>query len=324
MPLRTIVVQPKLTAEALREVRKANAAIITTLFQGKQLEFRTSKYQQLLEEKIGVTDVLAPKKFDKLSEGKAIADVPIAAMELAKALLATIITPGPTNATLEGVEQALEGVMPGFMVELGMSLVPFAGVITSGASTLITAATTAHKAWKVHCAELHAAGSLAHGDSEKAMEAVTLLLARARNTGVTKLGIGIGEFAGKVAGLFADGATISNAVIGLAGAIARLVILIRAIVVDIEEKNAGNMLIKDGNISSELFRLCPIMGAYMVLCAPTSALCNGIFNDDRFFYRNMQASAEEAISQHVNPMRIEAKSLIDEHRMYFKDMKRLY
>jgi len=309
---------------AISYARDESRAIITDLFAGKRLQFRSGIMAKIAGPKIttqlttgyrAVTIVKDSYKLKKdLSSGSSSSN-PGKARELANSLLSELAP----HEHLEEIKLALEHVVPGFMQQLATSLTPWVGVISSGATSVVAGAKVLKAQWNIHETNVHLQRSLAVDDPEKAMQAMIRLLERERNTQAAGLAIGVAEFGGKLAGVLADGGTATNTAVGLAGAVAKMVVLIHAIIIDVKEKNAANILMAQKIVDARVFQASPVMGAYMVCCAPTSVLCNSIF--DNFYQQTMQDVVERAVERHIVPLRETARKLVNDHRMYIPELQ---
>ena len=304
---------------ALFHARDESRAIVTGLFQGKVLVHRPGL----------VTKLAGNGTFGKLGAQKTIAGVakdakglsggtgaPSSTSAAAAALFRELV---PVEITQQ-VTSALVDIMPGFMTEWAASLVPFAGVLVSGGGALVSTGTTLRAQWRVSDAQMHAQRTLSTDEPEKAFASLVLMLERERDSKLEGLAIGVAGFGGKLAGILADGGTATNAAIGLAAGVAKLVLLIGVVVRDILEKNAANRLMALSIVDARLFGVCPVMGAYLVCCAPTSVLVNAIFDDDKFYQLGMQDVVERAVKRHIAPLREQARRLVQEHRMHIPQL----
>ena len=85
-------------------------------------------------------------------------------------------------------------------------------------------------------------------------------------------------FVGQLTGVLVDGGTASTAAVGLASNVATLANIIRVIVEDVKEKSAANQKMRSMQVISEIFDICPLVGAYLILCVPTSVMLNTVFD----------------------------------------------
>jgi hypothetical protein len=326
---------------ALSLARNESRAIVHELFQGQKLIYRSGFWTKLagpgffgkVSAKISVGTVVSSVN---TFSGGAIVKGGRAAVNGVRSLPGAIAGPGGSmNVQVQSphiVQQLLKDiippdiyrdvivglteVLPSFMAEWAAACAPFVGVITSGGGAVVSAATTLRAAWRMREGTIHGQRTLSADEPDKAMQAIVIMLDREQTNQVASLGVGIAQFGGKLAGVLADGGTATNAAIGLAAAVAKLAMLVSAIVIDVREKNAANKIMIGSRVGSELFSACPVMGAYLVCCAPTSVLVNTIFDGDKFYQPGMMDIVERAVKRHVQPMREAAYRLVTEHRMY--------
>jgi hypothetical protein len=219
---------------------------------------------------------------------------------------------------LAEVKILAEQIMPGFMAEFVKSILPFAGLITSGGTVIKGTFTTLRATYRVYDASENTSRSLSTAEPAQAFAALIRMLERERNFEATGLAIGTAEFGTKLAGTLLDGGTATTAVAGIVASVAKLAMLIRVVVRDVLEKKAVNELISKGNVDTKIFQACPLAGAYLIVCAPTSVLVNTIF--DEFYDHGMMDKVEHAVQTSLTPLKEQATRLIAEHRMYFKGL----
>jgi hypothetical protein len=327
--------------EALAFARDESRAIVTKLFQGKELVFRPGLVTKLAGNgtlgKLGTkyTAIGVVRHVNTVSGG-ALADgtrqgaralaaaVPRSgsggsgrATEMANALLREMV---PSGLQAEVMRQ-LAGLMPSFMTELAASCAPFAGLLTTGGGVMVSAVTTLRAVHRVTDGQMHLERSLSTGDAEVAFKSLLRMLDRELNQEVASLARGFAEFTAKTAGFLADGGTVTNAAIGLASGVAKLLLLVRIVVRDVEEKNAANAILRRPTLDASLFQACPVMGAYLILCAPTSVLVNVILTSEEFYQPTMMPKVERAVAHHIEPLKEQAKRLVKEHRMYIPELQ---
>jgi hypothetical protein len=236
-------------------------------------------------------------------------------MSMAQDLITTIVPPDfVTEVTAEVVK-----LIPTFMTELAASLTPFLGVITSAAGVLKSSYALIRDEYRVEQMRMHQERSLAVEDPARAMEAITRMLERERTNEVFNVTRGIAECGGKLAGVLADGGTATTAAIGLASAVLKLINILRLVLRDVTERRAANRLMLSATITGpDLFDACPVMGAYMICCVPTSVMLNSIF--DRFFERGVLGEIERTTKHHLVPIRDQARRLVQEHRFWIPEL----
>lgn len=295
---------------ALSHLRNESRAIITDLFRGKSLEFRPGFLQKLAVTKksaaINVSGVA--KNTYTLLKPEIKRGMPGMSVDS----FCKLIIPADLYADVMAV---IAKELPGFMTELAKSVTPFLGVITTGGGALKDAAMAARGAYRRSEAKTHLQFSLSSGEPRIAIQACIRILERELQSHGASAAIGTTATAGKVAGFFADAGTATNAAIGLAASAAKLTILIFEITRDVMERNQANKLMNSLDVvSPKVFDVCPIVGAYLVCCAPTSVLVNTIF--DRFFGRGWREDVEYTVETHIGPLREQARRVIQEHRFF--------
>ncbi len=331
-------VGPEKTGEgmvALLHARDESRAIVHDLFQGQKLVYRSGLWNKLA----------GPGTFGKLGAKITVSGVAYSANTLSGGAIAKGIKsdPGAIAGPIGGaiglhrqgpgiaerllkdiiphdifrdVMAGLVEVLPSFMAEWATACAPFAGVISSGASVVGSAVLSLRAAWRMREGTIHGQRTLSADEPESAMKAIVVMLDRERTNAVAGLEVGLVAFGGKLAGVLADGGTATNAAIGLAAGVVKLTMLVSAIIIDVVEKNAANKIMLGDRVGPELFGACPVMGAYLVCCAPTSVLVNTIFDSDKFYQPGMMDVVERAVKRHVQPMREAARRLATDHRMY--------
>ncbi len=271
---------------ALSHARDESRAIVHDLFHGQKLIYRPGLWTKLagpgmfgkISAKITVTG--AGLNMNTLSGGaiaKGVKSAPGAiggAMGLhhqgpgmAERLLRDIIPQDIFRDVMAG----LVDVLPGFMTEWATACAPFAGVISSGASVVGSTVLTLCAAWRMREGTIHGQRTLSVDEPDAAMRAIVAMLDRELTNQLAGLEVGLVAFGGKLAGVLADGGTATNAAIGLAAGVAKLVMLVSAIIIDVLEKNAANQIMIGVRVGPELFSACPVMGAYLVCCADERA-----------------------------------------------------
>lgn len=320
---------------ALSHIRDESRALITDLFQGKQMVFRpglmtklagNSKFSKISLQ-MRVTSVAYHS--NKVSGGaitrgakNAIRNASARDRSNAKSLASNLFGEVVPANLSQDVNVLLAGVMPNFMQELTAASMPFVGVVFSGGKTVYNAFKYAHSAYKTETARMHASRTLSCDEPEAAFKSVIRMLERNENHELANCAIGMAEFGSKIASLLADGGTVANSAISLASGLVKLLMLLRLIVRDVQERNEANQIMKKPIITAELFRACPVMGAYFICCAPTSVIVNTILSSDRFYEPGMMDTVERAVKHHIEPLKKRSRELVKKHRMYIPDLQR--
>ncbi|QJR37078.1 hypothetical protein [Gemmatimonas groenlandica] len=311
----------------LSHVRDESRAIVHDLFAGKQLQWRSEFKAKLGQQKIGVTLGVGGALYgaNTLSNG-AIRNAPSTIKtavlgssggpSMAEEIYRTVVPP----EILADVTFEVTKLMPTFMKDLAASVTPWVGLITTGGGVVLSGVKALRGQWRAQWAEYHIEGSLARAEPSVALRQIHLILERERNLEVTGMGIGLAEFGGKLAGVLADGGTATNVAIGLAASVTKLLNIVRIIVRDVLERNAANAKMK-GQVDVSVFEACPIVGAYLLCCAPTSVIVNSIF-DNQFGAKGWQSQVENAVTRHLVPLKVQAQRLVTEHRFWIPELYR--
>jgi hypothetical protein len=308
--------QPTLTKtgadiEALARLRDESRVIVNDLFLGKKLKYKPGKLDLLKQGYRTYSVVNTGRTLYKATGGAGVKNPFGSDLSFIQALVPVEYVPD--------VLQFVREAMPDFLQSLGASLMPFAGVAVSGASTLVQAVITIKSQYTLVTRNNLAMDSLVVGEPKAALAAVIRLLQRARDFNVAQLSIGAGAFTAKLAGVLVDGGTVSNAATGFAVAVARFAEMVFEILVDVIEAKAANArMARPGGVDSTVFNDAPLVGAYLVCCAPTSVLVNTIF--DRFGQHGWRDEVEQAVQSQVTTLRETAASLIRDHRYRIEEL----
>mgnify|MGYP003393614627 CR=1 FL=1 len=245
------------------------------------------------------------------------ASAPGLASQLARALANEII---PPEVRAEAM-QALASLMPDFMAQLSAACAPFVGVAISGAVAVVGLIKVAQAEYKLDSARMHAARTLSADEPEAAFKAVIRMLEREANNNLAAFTVGLSAFGSKLATLLVDGGAVTNTAISLTKGLIDLLMLARIVVRDVMERTAANKLLAQPVITAALFTACPLMGAYLVCCAPTSVLVNTVIDYATFGRPGMVEKVEHAVKTHVEPLKAVAQKLVKEHRMYIPELQ---
>jgi len=213
----------------------------------------------------------------------------------------------------------LARVMPDFMKELVASMVPFAGVAVTGATAVYNGIRTMDSQYDLYKTRMHQSRSLSTDEPAAAINALIRILERERNYNGLSASVSATAFAGKLAGVLADGGTATNAAIGLAANVVKLTNIIRVIVRDVLEKREANRRMQGMRVDSEIFDVCPLVGAYLILCVPTSVMVNTVF--DRLGEHGWRGDVERTVQRHIVPLQDQARRVVQENRFEIVALK---
>lgn len=300
---------------ALSHVRDEARAIIDDLFRGKQLRWRGTFAQKLGDEKWGVRigvpsvsrniKVLAPK----------LTGTPSTGAQLAEELYRDLVPP----EILGDVTSAINSLLPHFMQDLATSLTPFVGVIASGGGAVWSTTKAIRGKWRLEWSHHHAAHALAGMEPTAAFGALSRILERELTNEIFGASVSLADFGGKLAGMLADGGTATNAAIGLATGVVKLMNIIRIVVRDVLERNEANRRMASGRVDRTIFDASPIVGAYLICCVPASVLASAIF-EDGFGQPGWQSRVEHAVATHHGPLKQQARRVVEAHRFWIPEL----
>lgn len=197
--------------------------------------------------------------------------------------------------------------------ELASSIAPGLGLIKSASMTMyhsVMLMANARKVIRLEAAE----PAIAPGDPAAALLAVQELAKRETAHSAARLASYAAETGGKLIGTFVDGGTATAVVAGTAATIARMLVTLNAIRIDVLEMRAANELLeKPDTLDATLFAKNPLLGCYFLACADTSTIVNFMFKD--LGKPGFQYEVEKACKDHLDATVKIANHLVYDHRM---------
>lgn len=248
-----------------------------------------------------------------------------ASMSIHKSRSGAPASPGAIQKLISSVvpsaEQAavmteVRKLFPKLEGELAANAAPLLGVVTAAGAAGWNWLSAGRKQNRIMNANTHHNQSLAGTTPSAAIQAMINLIKRERNADIFSASVSTAELGGKLATMAVDGGMASHTAIGLAANVAKLLNVIRIVYRDVKEKKEANAALK-GNINLFIFDTSPIVGCYMVCCAPTSVLMSLITHD---IGKEGWMDKAEAAAKHIDPLRKEAQSLIAGHRFEIKKL----
>jgi len=305
-----IPVAPQAPNEVIgfRYVRAESRAIVNELFSGASMDWRPGFLPKLADNKFGLSLNAAGVARNAAALRPSSAGVAAKATELAQKAFDTLV---PWTIAGE-VGLALARVMPDFMKEFVAGMVPFAGIAASAGVAVVKGVQTLHSEYLISNAHMHMARSLSIDEPQAAIRALIRMLERERNGFAYSASVSTAAFAGQLTGVLVDGVTASTAAIGLAANVAKLANIIRIIVEDVKEKNAANEKMRSRRVTGDIFKTCPLVGAYLILCVPTSVMLNMVF--DRVDEHGWRGDVERTVQNHLIPLQNEARRVVLDNR----------
>jgi len=293
-------------------VRAESRTIVDDLFRGATMDWKPGILPKLADNKFGLSLNAADAAKNAASLKPSSAGVAAKATEMAQKAFDTLV---PYTVAGE-VGLALARVMPHFMKELVASMVPFAAIPTTGAVAVYNGIQTIYREYLIDDVRTHQARSLSADEPAAAIQALIRMLERERNYYAYSASVSLAAFVGQLTGVLVDGGTVSTAAVGLASNVAKLANIIRIIVEDVKEKSAANKKMHSMQVTGEIFNTCPLVGAYLILCVPTSVMLNTVFDRIAEHEHGWRGDVERTVQRHLIPLQNAARRVVQEHRFF--------
>ncbi len=254
---------------ALGEIAKARRTLLVNIFAGTQLKFGNA--------------ARASNAKSILSAGKSIASDVKTLVKGGADTAKTVSVPGfkaavegfiQQCADVENIQEVIEALGTEVFKQLVAEVTPIIGVLWSAKKLA-----EATKAVVEDARNLYKHGEYRQGfrpgDPLAAADAIKLIIKRDLGMHSVDLARQATATGAKIAGLFADMGTATNAAIGVANTLATLGLKLFALGIDIKDMRAGNKrLAKPDTLDASIFAECPILGCYLLTCADTSSVAN--------------------------------------------------
>lgn len=327
--------RPPLDAESLFLMKRGidiveaeTSEIVAKLFQGARLEWKAS---------IAKSEIVFDQQYIRRTEATMLqtaqqrfrANAKAEAKENGRLVVGihanvSTLTDGPVSSGRSGTssqtakwlfdkltpecirDQVASGVaelIPDFMSQLAKSVTPFLGLMLTGGGAIASSCKAIRGEYRVHKAKMRTERIMTAREPAEAMAALIRILKRERNANTVDASVGLAEFGGKLTGLLLDGGVATNAAVGLSAGVIRLANVIRLVTRDVQERNEANKLMQMG-VDINIFKECPLVGCYLICCAPTSVLINlmavnwgdpGMMYDiERVVVRDLEPTQEQA------------------------------
>ena len=305
---------------ALEALRGESRRLLEVLFRGKKVSWRNDGLSWLGNRRLEAGYDLAPGGASVVWEGEKLSRGDQSDFLKAEKWAADVfneIVPVEFRALIKA---ALLSNFPNFMRQFAASVIPIVGLVTASGAFAVNMGRYARASYRVRQATKHSRQHINTGEPLMAIRAMVVILDRERGFDRAEAVVSSVEFGTKIAGMFLDLGTATNAIVGVSAKAAQLVNLLRVLVLDCYEMRAANVEIKLGRNLRKLFRICPLAGAYYVCCVPTSVLVNEIL--DRFWEGGWRGDVEYNVVNHIEPLREQARRVIAEHRFVIKGLER--
>jgi hypothetical protein len=254
---------------ALGEIAKARRQMTINMFAGTQLKF-------------GIASALSTGK-GLLSTGNSVRSGVTTLAKGAGAATKAANVPGAQQiakkfivecAGVDSIEDIV-GVVTGEVTkQLIAEVTPFVGVAVSGVKLALATKTVVEDGYNLYKSGDYAKGFM-RGDPLAAATAIQIIIKRDLARHSVELAQQATVTGAKIAGLFGDFGTATNAAIGLANSVATLGLQLAALGIEIKDMRAGNRrLATPATLDLTVFEECPILGCYLLTCSDTSTVAN--------------------------------------------------
>ena len=180
---------------------------------------------------------------------------------------------------LHDISDVVDAVGSESLHSLISEMTPFIGVISSSLKSVKSWRAVVGNARDLYKGDYYLEGVLP-GDPTAAAEAVLVCIKRFLAANTADAVRNTASASTKIAGLFADLGTATTAAIGAASALSKLIQELAILGRDYTEMKAGNLLLKDSaKLDLNLFRVCPVLGCYLISCSDTSNVANFFVSD---------------------------------------------
>ena len=317
----------------LSHVRDESRAILDTLFRGKRLEWRPgilAKFDIKTKAERGMAANTVRgivKNANTVSGGAVLQGVrsgigPVGLGDGSNAqAVARLLREIVPSDVFPEVSALLSVQMPETLAELGAACAPFAGVIVSAGSVAVGCVQAVRAEIALDDMREMRLRSMAISTGESAIGGMARVLDRECNRIEADLAINTAALGTKLALVLADGGTASTAAVGLAAQLGKILLKIQRLVRDVLEQRAVNRLLLDPKaLDIGVFETSPILGAYLVGCAPTSVMVDTVFS--RFYDRGWMGEVEQYVATDLGRLQSSARTLVQEHRFWIPSLQR--
>jgi hypothetical protein len=175
---------------------------------------------------------------------------------------------------LHDISDVVHAVGSEVLHSMASEIAPFIGVVTSTFKAAKSWRAVVANARDLYKADYYLEGVLP-GDPTAAAEAVIVTIKRFLAANTADATRNTASAATKIAGLFADMGTATTAAIGAASALAKLIQELAILGRDYKEMKAGNKILDDpAKIDLNVFKVCPVLGCYLIACSDSSMMLN--------------------------------------------------
>jgi hypothetical protein len=258
---------------AMRTISQARDNNLRNMFAGTQLTF--AKYAREKSIKGAISDAKdVQSNVSTMIKGiqtgsKAAANMP--SLGSMKSHAVELIQISMNLHDISDVVAALTGEV---LQSLISEMTPLIAVFTSSYKSVQSWRAVVTNARDLYKSDYYLEGVLP-GDPQAAADAVIVIIKRFLAANTADATRNTAAAATKIAGLFADLGTATTAGIGAASALSKLIQELYVLGRDYTEMKAGNVQLADPDtLDLNVFKVCPILGCYLISCSDTSMVAN--------------------------------------------------
>jgi hypothetical protein len=258
---------------AMSAIAKARNENLRNLFDGTELTFAKYSRQKSIKNALSDAASLASQT-RKLVKGVQSGSTTASAISQAGDIHSNGVEFIQIASGITDYSDVVSAVSSEVLHSLVSEMTPFIGVITSSLKSVSSWRAVVANARDLYKSDYYLEGVLP-GDPSAAAEAVIETIKRFLAANTAEAVANTASAATKIAGLFADLGTATTAAVGAARAAAKLIQELAILGRDYRDMKAGNALLKDpGRLNLNVFKVCPILGCYLIACSDSSMVLN--------------------------------------------------
>ena len=201
-----------------------------------------------------------------------------------------------------------------FLTEFISSALPFVQQVKSGGKAAVGWAHAAQELHKARKTRKHREGLL-KGDARDACGAVRTLLLQSSGEYAAGAAVDTAQFGASTAGLFLDLGAATGPAVAAAAGITKMCMKITLFGVKYKEMKTINAVLAatpEQDLSSDIFKTCPLLGCYFLANSTTSSVLNVLSKD--ILSDTWMQDAERNKKNHLDPLIKDCQKFIDKSR----------
>jgi hypothetical protein len=258
---------------ALGAIARARQDNLQSLFEGTELTFAKYSRQKCIKNALSDAASLGSQT-KKLIQGVKSGSTTASAISQVGDIHSNGVEFIQIASNITDYSDVVSAVGSEVLHSLVSEMTPFIGVLTSSVKAASSWRAVVANARDVYKSDYYLKGVLP-GDPSAAAEAVIETIKRFLAANTADAVANTASAATKIAGLFADFGTATTAAVGAARAAAKLIQELAILGRDYADMKAGNALLKDAaKLDLNVFKVCPILGCYLISCSDSSMVLN--------------------------------------------------